>query len=87
MKRANQGFACFGLILFAMLFFQPLKEKLTEFVDRFRAVACMVSTTGRWMLLPVVNSAFYQLASTWKLEADNLRFPLKRQLPYRKASV
>nr|XP_009858310.1 mediator of RNA polymerase II transcription subunit 23-like isoform X1 [Ciona intestinalis] len=61
----------------------PLLGKLTEFIDRFRATATMVSTTARWMLLPVVDHAFYQLPSTWKLEADTLRFQLKKQLPYR----
>uniref|UniRef100_H2YVM4 Mediator of RNA polymerase II transcription subunit 23 n=1 Tax=Ciona savignyi TaxID=51511 RepID=H2YVM4_CIOSA len=60
----------------------PLLVKLSEFIDRFRATATMVSTTARWMLLPVVDHAFYQLPSTWKLEPETLRFPLKRQLPY-----
>ncbi|CAK8677896.1 unnamed protein product [Clavelina lepadiformis] len=62
----------------------PLNEKLTRFMDRFRATATMVSTTGRWMLLPVVDHAFYQTTSSWRLEPDSLKFSLKPKLPYSK---
>ena len=56
-----------------------------KFVDRFRATASMVTTSGRWNLLPVVNHTPYQLPAVWRLEPSTLRLPLKRLLPYCKA--
>lgn len=61
-----------------------LSQKISEFADRFRATATMVTTTGRSNLLPVVYHSLPPLTSTWKLEHETLRFTLKGQLPYDK---
>lgn len=62
-----------------------LSGKVAEFVDRFRATATMVSTTGRSSLLPVVYHFSAPLTSTWKLDHETLRFTTKGQLPYDKS--
>ena len=67
--------------------FQPLQEKLMKFVDRFRATASMVTTSGRWSLLPIVNHTPYMLPAVWRLEPNTLKLPLKKQLPYCKVCV
>nr|XP_039249771.1 mediator of RNA polymerase II transcription subunit 23-like [Styela clava] len=62
-----------------------LSGKVAEFVDRFRATATMVSTTGRSHLLPVVFHFSVPLTTTWKLDHETLRFTTKGQLPYDKS--
>jgi len=58
-----------------------------KFVDRFRATASMVTTSGRWNLLPIVNHTQYQLPAVWRLESATLRLPVKRLLPYCKVCL
>lgn len=61
-----------------------LSNRVAEFVDRFRAIASMVSLTGRGDLLPIFNHFSPSLASTWRIDPETLRFValMKIQLPY-----
>merc|ERR1719322_42819 len=61
-----------------------VQGSLSKFIDRFRATVKIAMTTEKWNLMPVIHYASSTLTSAWKLDPENLRFPLNRQLPYPK---
>ncbi|XP_076066358.1 mediator complex subunit 23 [Oratosquilla oratoria] len=57
---------------------------LTDFVDKFRRAAQMLTIVGRPKLRPIVEHSGHSNPSmhTWKLDNTSLRFQLKGSLPY-----
>ncbi|CAL4182869.1 unnamed protein product, partial [Meganyctiphanes norvegica] len=61
-----------------------LASLLTDFVDKFRRAAQMLSVVGRTKLRPIVEQSGHQSPSihSWKLDSVTLRFQLKGALPF-----
>lgn len=61
-----------------------LSSLLTDFVDKFRRAAQMLSIIGRPKLRPVVEHSGHNnpALNSWKLDSVSLKFQLKGALPY-----
>lgn len=62
-----------------------LSRQFSDYVERFRACAQMVSVVGQEHMRPIVEHSGCpeHLVNPWKLDPLTLRFTLKGTLPYR----